>query len=62
MDGRTSRRPAISSINNQWTYTGAQIPQPGNERARINVWLLNGKAPISLTGDRTTIKSFAFQP
>jgi hypothetical protein len=49
-------------IISQWTYAGANIPPVGQERVRVNLWLLNGNAPTSGTGDEIVIKSFAYQP
>jgi hypothetical protein len=51
-----------STLIYQWTYTGAYIPPPGQERVHINLWLLNGAAPTSGTGDGMVLNSFAFQP
>jgi hypothetical protein len=31
--------PASGDIINQWTYTGSDIPPPGQERVHINLWL-----------------------
>jgi len=57
-----SSMPAPGDIIYQWTYAGAYIPPPGQERVHLNLWLLNGTAPSSGTGDDMTINSFAFQP
>jgi len=46
----------------QWTYTGSYIPPVGQERVHINLWLLNGSAPVSGAGDEMVINSFTFQP
>jgi hypothetical protein len=54
--------PAASDIIYQWTYTGGYIPSPGQERVRMNLWLLNGNAPVNGIGDEMIINSFAFQP
>jgi hypothetical protein len=54
--------PAPSDIINQWTYTGSYVPPIGNERVRINLWLLNGAQPTSGSGDAMIIHSFSFQP
>jgi hypothetical protein len=54
--------PAPSDIIHQWTYTGPNIPPPGQERVHINLWLLNGQAPLSGVGDEMIIKSFTFLP
>jgi hypothetical protein len=55
--------PAAGDIIYQWTYTDtAYIPVPGQERVHINLWLLNGSAPLSGVGDQMVINSFSFQP
>lgn len=54
--------PAAGDIIYQWTYTGSYIPLPGQERVHINLWLLNGSAPISGVGDEMVINSFTYQP
>jgi hypothetical protein len=53
--------PAAGTLIYQWTYTGGYIPPPGQERVHINLWLLNGSAPVKGTGDEMIINSFAFQ-
>lgn len=59
-NGWTSN-PATGTIIYQWTYTGGNIPTPGQERVHINLWLLNGSAPVSGTGDSMVINSFTYQ-
>jgi hypothetical protein len=54
--------PAAADIISQWTYTGPNLFAPGQENVRINLWLLNGAAPMSGVGDEMVVKSFAFQP
>ena len=57
-----SNVPAAGDIIHQWTYAGGYIPPTGQERVHINLWLLNGSAPVSGTGDEMVIGSFTFQP
>lgn len=54
--------PAAGDIIREWTYTGAYILPPGQERVHINLWLLNGSAPVSGVGNEMLIRSFTFQP
>jgi hypothetical protein len=54
--------PAPADLIDEWTYTGGSIPLPGSERVHINLWLLNGNAPLSGVGDEMIINSFSFQP
>jgi hypothetical protein len=56
-----SSTPSADTIINQWTYTGAYVPPAGQERVHINLWLLNGAAPESGSGDEMIINSFTFQ-
>jgi hypothetical protein len=54
--------PAPGDIIYQWTYRGPNIPSPGSERVRSNLWLLNGAAPTNGVGDEMIISSFTFNP
>lgn len=54
--------PAPSDMIYQWTYMGGNIPPVGQERVHINLWLLNGSAPVGGSGDEMVINSFTFQP
>jgi hypothetical protein len=54
--------PSETDLIYEWTYTGGYIPTPGDERVHINLWLLNGNAPVSGVGDQMIIHSFEFQP
>ena len=54
--------PAGTDIISQWAYTGTNIPPPGQERIHINLWLLNGNAPVNGIGDEMVIRSFTYQP
>jgi hypothetical protein len=56
-----SSAPAAGSIISQWIYQGSSIPPAGQERVHINLWLLNGKAPVNGFGDEVIINSFTFQ-
>ncbi len=57
-----SSTPSETDVIYQWYYTGSYIPVPGQERVHINLWLWNGNAPLSGTGDEMVINSFTFQP
>ncbi len=45
-----------------WNYAGRDIPVPGNENARINLWLMNGWAPSDKKEMEMIIKKFEFIP
>lgn len=37
--------PPIEKLANVWIYTGTDVPEPGNEKMRFNIWLVNGQPP-----------------
>ena len=45
-----------------WVYTGPDVPQPGGEHARINLWLFRGQAPTDRREVEVVIRSFTFTP
>ena len=42
------------------TYTGTDVPKPGDERVRLNLWLFNGTAPAAPA--EVVVESFSFTP
>ncbi|MEE8289111.1 MAG: hypothetical protein V3R25_06835, partial [Nitrosomonadaceae bacterium] len=54
--------PDFNSNIQSWTYTGSDIPPPGVERMRFNLWLFEGSPPESGQGDEVIIKSFHYRP
>ncbi len=53
-------RPPYDSVLQQFRYTGSSIPTHGNETARINLWLFEGRPPSDGQEVEVVIKSFAF--
>ncbi|MDI6821214.1 MAG: hypothetical protein QMD65_03530 [Patescibacteria group bacterium] len=49
------------SLIQTWIYRGYNIPPPGDERMRFNLWL-ETTPPLSGKGDEFIIKSFSFKP
>jgi hypothetical protein len=45
-----------------WTYGGADVPQPGGENARMNLWLFRGQAPTNGQPIEVVITDFTFTP
>jgi hypothetical protein len=58
--GLTWRAPQATPST--YTYRGADRPPRGNERARINLWLHRGRAPIRDRAVEVVLRSFRFQP
>ena len=52
----TSASPA------SWTYGGPDVPQPGGENARMNLWLFRGQAPSNGQPIEIVITDFTFTP
>lgn len=46
----------------EWTYSGPDIPPPGGEVMRFNLWLFGGNAPASGRGDHVVVTDFRFVP
>ena len=45
-----------------YTYAGSDVPVPGGENARINLWLFRGAAPINGQAVEVVFDSFRFAP
>ena len=45
-----------------YTYTGSDVPKPGDERVRLNLWLYTGAAPSNGQAVEVVVSSFAFLP
>lgn len=52
--------PTRLDLINEWIYTGANIPPPGDERFRFNLWLFGGRSPATSRGDEVVIRSFSY--
>ena len=56
--GRVSFRSGAASF----TYSGADVPKPGDERVRLNLWLFEGRPPTDGQAVEVVVESFAFTP
>jgi len=45
-----------------WTYTGPDLPAPGKENARINLWLFNGAPPSDGEAVEVVVTKFLHLP
>ena len=50
------------SVISGYSYTGVDVPRPGDERVRLNLWLFNGAAPTNGSPVEVVVSSFAFAP
>lgn len=57
-----SRRLDTNQVVFAYTYTGTDVPKPGDERVRLNLWLFRGAAPINAQPVEVVVESFAFTP
>lgn len=62
LHGHYASPPSNNHIIKLWTYTGEDIPPPGNEKVRINLWLFKGNPPLNNKGAEIIIKKFEFIP
>jgi len=54
--------PQPNTLIHTWTYTGANIPIPGQERLRFNLYLANGDPPSEGHEDEVIVQAFEFIP
>ncbi len=52
--------PQPSDVIFQWKYAGANIPPPGGELMRFNLWLFDGQVPTSGYEDEVIVKKFTY--
>jgi len=45
-----------------WTNNGPDVPAPGSENVRINLWLVNGSPPLNSQPEEVSITNFLFVP
>ena len=45
-----------------YVYRGADVPKPGDERVRLNLWLFGGNAPTNGQPVEIVVESFTFTP
>jgi hypothetical protein len=57
-----SSAASVDTVIYQWTYRGSYIPPVGQERVHINLWLLDGRAPVTGSGNEMILHSFTFGP
>ncbi|MCK4339511.1 MAG: T9SS type A sorting domain-containing protein [Candidatus Cloacimonetes bacterium] len=55
-----SSTPSSNDLIESWTYTGSDIPTPGDENPRINLWLFNGVPPSDGEDIEIIIQCFEF--
>ena len=58
----TSQRLDTGAVVASYTYTGSDVPKPGDERVRLNLWLNGGSAPLNGLPAEVAAESFAFAP
>lgn len=45
-----------------YSYAGSDVPKPGDERVRLNLWLFNGAAPTNGALAEVVVRTFTFTP
>jgi len=61
------RRTAVSfastsAVPSTWTYADLDVPEPGSENVRMNLWLYRGASPLNDQSVEVVVKSFKFKP
>lgn len=55
-------RDANGTVIAEYSYAGADVPVPGGENPRINLWLFRGRAPTDRAEVEVVIDDFSFAP
>ena len=55
-------RERDGSLIQEWSYRGPDNPPVGNEKVRINLWLVRGKPPSDGNEVEVVLRRFAFEP
>lgn len=56
---------SLDAASNQiatFAYTGSDVPVPGDERVRLNLWLFHGAPPTNGNPTEIIVRSFTFAP
>lgn len=53
-------RVTFTSGADTFVVTGTRVPVPGRENVRMNLWLFQGEAPVTLTPQSMLIREFLF--
>jgi hypothetical protein len=51
-----------NKVLHEWTYAGPDVPTPGSETPRVNLWMFGGAPPKDGQEVEVTIQSFTFTP
>lgn len=57
-----SRRLDTGATVATYVYRGSDVPKPGDERVRLNLWLYGGSAPSDGQPVEIVVEAFAFAP
>lgn len=57
---RFESRTAGGQLIHAWTYTGSDVPVPGGEDPRMNLWLFQGRAPQNGQAAEVIVERFEY--
>jgi len=60
--GDTVNPASTNAVIQEWTFNRSSIPLPGDENARMNLWLCAGRAPSNTNYTEVLISRFQFFP
>jgi hypothetical protein len=62
VEGHTVAPATNDDVIKEWNFTNRPIPQPGNENARMNLWLCTSRGPLDTNDTEVVISKFEFVP
>jgi len=61
LDSTTPSSGEPAKALQSWEYKGKNVPSPGNEKVRINLWLFEGRPPTDKKETEIIVSSFRFK-
>lgn len=62
VEGHVAVPATGNTVIQEWNFTKSQIPKPGDENARMNLWLAVGRTPLDANDTEVVISKFEFLP
>lgn len=61
LHGHHGHAPVPGPLIASWDFRGPEVPKPGGEQVRVNLWLRKGLPPLDGRGAEVVLKRFAFR-
>ena len=62
LEGEAAAPGTSNNVIQEWNFTKSRIPLPGDENARMNLWLCTSRGPLDTNATEVVISKFEFLP